>query len=127
MPSDGGLFIINPPEGNSYIPTGETKELNCYSEGTSDLSGGENLQFIISEAKNVERPSWAVTECAADGVPLIMRGDNGGQKVCVFTFDIHNSDLPLSLIHISIPDHLMWTFQRQRTLIFPMDIFMRTG
>lgn len=95
MPSDGGLFIINPPEGNSYIPTGETKELNCYSEGTSDLSGGENIQFIISEAKNVERPSWAVTECAADGVPLIMRGDNGGQKVCVFTFDIHNSDLPL--------------------------------
>ncbi len=95
VPSDGGLFIINPPEGNSFISTGAVKELNCYSSGASDISGGENLQFIISEAKSVERPSWAVTECSADGVPLIIRGENEGQKVCIFTFDIHNSDLPL--------------------------------
>ncbi len=95
VPNDGGLLIVNPPEGNSYIETGAVKELNCYSEGISELSSGENLQFIISEAKTVNRPSWAVTECSADGVPLIMRGENGGQKVCIFTFDIHNSDLPL--------------------------------
>ena len=95
MPDDGGIFIIDPPEGNGYIPTGESRSLNCYSEGASELGGGDSLSFIISEAKTVERPSWAVTECSADGVPLIMRGENGAQKVCVFAFDIHDSDLPL--------------------------------
>ena len=95
MPSDGGLFIIDPPQGNTYISTGETRELNCYSEGVSSLGGGDSLSFIISEAKNVEIPSWAATECSADGVPLIMRGENGMQKVCIFSFDIHDSDLPL--------------------------------
>lgn len=95
MPSDGGLFIIDPPEGNTYISTGETKQLNCYSDGVSELGGGDSLRFIISEAKTVDRPSWAATECSADGVPLIMRGENGLQKVCVFAFDIHDSDLPL--------------------------------
>ena len=95
MPDDGGIFIIDPPEGNGYIPTEESRSLNCYSEGASELGGGDSLSFIISEAKTVERPSWAVTECSADGVPLIMRGENGAQKVCVFAFDIHDSDLPL--------------------------------
>ena len=95
VPNDGCIFVLNPPSDDGFIDVGETKQLNCYSEGSTDLTSGGTLQFIISEAKEITRPSWAVTESTADGVPLIMRGENNGQKTCIFTFDIHNSDLPL--------------------------------
>lgn len=95
MPDDGNIFMLNPPDDNSLISVNGTKELNCYSEGNTDLIQDETLKFIISEAKDVDRPSWAVTESQADGTPLIIRGENNGQKICIFTFDIHNSDLPL--------------------------------
>ena len=95
LPNDGNIFMINPPEDNGLVNVKGTKQLNCYSEGNSELVSGNTLSFIISEAKEVERPSWAVTESQADGTPLIIRGENNGQKICIFTFDIHNSDLPL--------------------------------
>lgn len=95
LPNDGNIFMINPPEDNGLVNVKGTKQLNCYSEGNSELVSGNTLSFIISEAKEVERPSWAVTESQADGMPLIIRGENNGQKICIFTFDIHNSDLPL--------------------------------
>lgn len=95
LPNDGNIFMINPPEDNGLVNVKGTKQLNCYSEGNSALVSGNTLSFIISEAKEVERPSWAVTESQADGTPLIISGENNGQKICIFTFDIHNSDLPL--------------------------------
>ncbi|MEA4972767.1 MAG: BatA and WFA domain-containing protein [Candidatus Metalachnospira sp.] len=95
MPTDGGIFVLNPPTGNSFISTGESVELNTYAKGDTELSSDGNIEFIVSKAKTVTRPSWAVTECAANSTPLIIRGENNGQKVCVFTFDLHDSDLPL--------------------------------
>lgn len=95
IPDDGGIFVINPPSGNSFINTGESVELNTYANGNTDLSSDGTIQFIVSEAKTVTRPSWAVTECSANSMPLIIRGENNGQKICVFAFDIHDSDLPL--------------------------------
>ncbi|MFQ7261171.1 MAG: vWA domain-containing protein, partial [Christensenellales bacterium] len=89
LPNDGNIFMINPPEDNGLVNVKGTKQLNCYSEGNSELVSGNTLSFIISEAKEVERPSWAVTESQADGTPLIIRGENNGQKICIFTFDIH--------------------------------------
>lgn len=95
MPTDGGVFVLNPPSGNSFINTNESVELNTYAKGNTDLSSDGTLQFIVSKAKSVTRPSWAVTECSANSIPLIFRGENNGQKICVFTFDLHDSDLPL--------------------------------
>lgn len=95
MPTDGGIFVLNPPTGNSFISTGESVELNTYAKGDTELSSDGNIEFIVSKAKTVTRPSWAVTECSANSTPLIIRGENNGQKVCVFTFDLHDSDLPL--------------------------------
>lgn len=95
IPTDGCIFILNPPSDNAFISVEGIKELNCSAEGNTDLTAGEKLSFVISETKSVTRPSWAVTEAQADGVPLIIRGENNGQKVCVFAFDIHNTDLPL--------------------------------
>lgn len=95
MPADGGIFILNPPSGNSFISTGDSVELNTYAKGNTELSSDGTIQFIISRAKSVTRPSWAVTECSADSTPLIFRGENNGQKICVFAFDLHDSDLPL--------------------------------
>ncbi len=95
VPTDGCLFILNPPEDNGFLEVGETAELNCYAEGSTNLTADGTLSFIIAEAKSITRPSWAVTEATADGMPIIIRGENNGQKVCVFSFDIHNTDLPL--------------------------------
>lgn len=95
LPTDGGIFLINPDKSSDIAQVGETRELNCYSQGNTSLASDGELSFIIAKAKEVTRPSWAVTESSADGVPLIMRGEKDGQKVCIFTFDIHDSDLPL--------------------------------
>lgn len=95
IPSDGGIFLLNPPEGNTFITTESSVELNTYAKGSSDLSADGTVEFIISKAKSVTRPSWAVTECSAGSAPLIIRGENNGQRVCVFAFDLHDTDLPL--------------------------------
>ena len=95
MPTDGGIFVLNPPDGNSFIETDGTKNINGYATGNTELSADGALSFALSQTKNIVRPSWAVTELSADGTPVIIRGENNGQRICVFSFDLHDSELPL--------------------------------
>ncbi len=95
MPTDGGIFVLNPPDGNSFIETDGTKTINGYATGNTELSADGALSFALSQTKNIVRPSWAVTELSADGTPVIIRGENNGQRICVFSFDLHDSELPL--------------------------------
>ena len=95
MPTDGGIFVLNPPDGNSFIETDGTKTINGYATGNTELSADGALSFALSQTKNIVRPSWAVTELSADGTPVIIKGENNGQRICVFSFDLHDSELPL--------------------------------
>jgi len=59
-----------------------------------DWSGVNLLQ-----ARRVEVPDWARVLVQAEGGPLVFAGEVGGRRVAVFTFDLHDSDLPLKITY----------------------------
>lgn len=98
QPDKGSLLLIHPAPGNSVIKVGGTVPI------TKELKGNEQHPLLknislkdvhIAEARKVEVPSWAEVVLQAGEVPLILAGEHQGRPVVVFTFDLHQSDLPL--------------------------------
>lgn len=98
QPDKGSLLLIHPAPGNSVIKVGGTVPI------TEELKGNEQHPLLknislkdvhIAEARKVEVPSWAEVVLQAGEVPLILAGEHQGRPVVVFTFDLHQSDLPL--------------------------------
>ncbi len=53
----------------------------------------------VLQAHQVALPSWARVLVQAEGGPLVFAGEVGGRRVVVFTFDLHDSDLPLKITY----------------------------
>src|SRR5690606_5798329 len=49
----------------------------------------------IAEARSIEIPDWAQSVLDDGHYPIMMAGERGSQRIVIFPFDIHNSDLPL--------------------------------
>jgi hypothetical protein len=96
MPTDGQLWILDPPEENGFIKTQVADEVTGI-EINSNLftQNAEEMDFAVSEAKVVEVPSWGEKIISDDNGALVIAGETNGQKVCVFSFDLHKSQLPL--------------------------------
>jgi len=103
LPEDGSILIFNPkkPEGKEnflkigeeFIPAGvRLQGITSYQELMQYV---HPEQFHIAKAVNIEPPSWAETVLDDGEKPLLLAGEMGNQRIAVFTFDIHNSDLPL--------------------------------
>lgn len=96
LPEEGQIWILNPPEGT--MPFG--------AKGTSkDQTSGvmmepleeymDQLSFYVQQAKTVSLPQGGQTVLAGTDGPLIWLGSEGAQKICLFTFDLSQSTLPL--------------------------------
>ena len=95
------MLIINPPAGdaanNLLNVTGLFSDTVAIRLADSPL-----LQFVdwrdvhVRQAKNIDAP-WAQTLVEAAGGPLILTGEQNGQRIGVFTFDLRDSDLPLQI------------------------------
>ena len=95
-PADGHVLVFNPPVGNALIETGKAVDISAAAlnpEGTEGLF--EAADFAVSQAKALTVPDWAEISLSANGVPLVISGQQDGRKIMVFAFDLHDTDLPL--------------------------------
>jgi hypothetical protein len=97
------LLLINPQveasgeEGNLLTVT------NTFSNTTTTrLADSPLLEFVdwsgvhIRQALAVSAP-WAQPLISAEGGPLLLIGEQTGQRIALLTFDLHDSDLPLQI------------------------------
>jgi hypothetical protein len=104
-PPAADLFIINPQEGQSTSGTGEPLLTVTGSfSNTLPLRLADNrlLEFVdwrnvhVRQARRVAAP-WAVPLVTAEGGALLLAGEQGGRRIAVMSFDLHDSDLPLQI------------------------------
>lgn len=96
LPTEGQIWILNPPEGQTLFSV--TGTLADQQSGTmlSPLNPYmEQLSFYVKEAKKVVLPAQGQTVLSGQDGPLIWLGSEGAQKICLFTFDLSQSTLPL--------------------------------
>lgn len=93
---DGHVIMINPPENNSFIKTGDEFEAGDIKVNDDDLFKFiDEFDFYVSHAKNIECPSWGNAVAYYKDKPVIISGEKEGIKSVIFAFDLFNSDLPL--------------------------------
>lgn len=98
---DGDLFIINPPRGiDLFSVSGDTEETGNIRFNSND----ERMAFVDLANVSVLRfrsvtpiGNWATPLIEADGGPLLLAGEAQGRQIAVLTFNLRNSDLPLSI------------------------------
>jgi len=99
------MLIINPPAGATAASStdGLLNVTGLFSDTVAiRLADSPLLQFVdwrdvhVRQAKTVDAP-WAQTLVEAEGGPLILTGEQNGQRIGVFTFDLRDSDLPLQI------------------------------
>jgi len=94
------LLILNPPSGGG----GDLFTVGSVFSDTVAvrLADSPLLQFVdwrdvhIRQAKAVEA-SWARPLVEASGGPLLLTGEQNGQRLALLTFDLRDSDLPLQI------------------------------
>lgn len=122
LPKDGSILIFNPQK-----PQGEEAELLNIGEefvpGNVRIRGDSSYkhlmeyvhpeQFHIAEAVSLEPTSGLQTVLDDGQNPLLLAGELKNQRIAVFAFDIHNSDLPLKVdFPILIQNLMEWMLPR---------------
>ena len=120
---DGDLLIINPPESTDFFTIGAARS------APSDIRVNENdprMRFVdfdsvsISTYQSISNVEWATPlVMAQDGSPLVLAGEVDGRQVAIFTFDIHNSDLPLQIAWPVLMANLLDWFAPQNLVTVP--------
>lgn len=97
---DGGIFFINPPAG-SYLfgKSGTEISVTHISAGKDDINllNAVDLSSIHSmRASHLLTPQdWAQPIITTPETPLLIAGEQKNQRIAVFGFDLHDTDLPL--------------------------------
>ncbi len=120
LPKDGAVWLINPsvaPDNSNFSVKGEVVlERGGQAELTKDTSSlakkltanmtGENL--FIKEYNKCGFYGDFLSLLHYQSNPLIVSGTNGfGNRQVVFTFDIHNSNLPITVDFIALVGNLL--------------------
>lgn len=105
MPTDGVVLLVNPDEGpkGSDIVVGDIVNVNVNS---SLASGAEHelMKYVDSNRITIARYKEILSATGYEelayynGKPVILAKEDGGEKVVVWAFDLHYSNL------IAIPD-----------------------
>ena len=96
----GNLLFIGPTRSTEYFSV--TGELEFPS--VRPLGGEEPLlrnvslsEVSVLKTAKIAPGSWARVVVDSDGTPLLVAGEREGRRVVVLGFDLHNSDLPLTV------------------------------
>ncbi|MBK8933782.1 MAG: BatA and WFA domain-containing protein [Chloroflexi bacterium] len=94
------MLLINPPPGSGG---GLFSVGGVFSDTVAvRLADSPLLQFVdwrdvhIRQATAVDAP-WARPLVEASGGPLLLTGEQNGQRIALLTFDLRDSDLPLQI------------------------------
>jgi hypothetical protein len=118
----GDLLIINPPRSTSLFTVGsETDQTANITTNAND----SRMTFVDFGAVSVLRfrqfagVDWAQPLITADGGPLVLAGERDGRQIALFTFDIHDSDLPLQITWPILMSNLLEWFTPQSIINAP--------
>lgn len=96
LPTDGQLWILDPPEDNGFIETKATTGVTDIEVNSNLFSEhAEKMDFSVNEAGVVSVPVWGEKIISGKDGALVFAGELNDQKICVFSFDLHKSNLPL--------------------------------
>jgi len=97
---DGATLALNPPSDSALITVGSRNAPQASSElmRSGALLEGLGLEGVrFGTLRQVQPPTWAVTQLALGDTPLILRGRNGAHEIAIWTFDLAASNLPTRL------------------------------
>lgn len=97
LPDDGFLLLWNPPKNNNILSLETEKQFLTPAKADSynNIILTEELEFDIAKANTIITPLWTAPILEVEGNTIAVAGEKDGKKVAVFSFDIHNTDLPL--------------------------------
>jgi Ca-activated chloride channel homolog len=96
----GNLFFIGPTRSTDYFSiTGELDFPSVRPLGGDDplLRNVSLSEVSVLKTAKIAPGSWARVVVDSDGTPLLVAGEREGRRVVVLAFDLHNSDLPLTV------------------------------
>jgi hypothetical protein len=96
----GNLLFIAPPRSTDYFSVTGTLEFPTIQPavGNEPLLRNVSLSDMsVLEAVRIVPGTWARTIVASDSSPLLVAGEQGGRRIVVLAFDLHQSDLPLQV------------------------------
>lgn len=109
LPTDGAVWIINPPNGNysanyGFTAQGTTQQTANLATTTDALSQTLAMNMISSIGTKVTRYTDLTvtnedmqTVMTINDQPAIIAGEKDGIKIVVFGFDLRYTDIPLTI------------------------------
>ena len=97
LPKDGHIMVWNPPIENDLIHLGNEKEgvSTVKGIGHGALASLGDVAFDIAKARPISDFSWGQGILDWNGETVAVAGEKDGKKITAFSFDLHQSDLPL--------------------------------
>jgi len=121
LPKDGSILVFNPISDEYYPSKGFTQQPEFYTSGNEITNLIEKPEFSIGVTKVFELPNWAQAIYEVQDGVCAYSGINNNIKTIVFGFDIHNTNLPLSIefpiLMINVLDYLIPNSMLENTSI----------
>ncbi|MBV9897927.1 MAG: VWA domain-containing protein [Chloroflexi bacterium] len=119
LPSGASVLMLHPPLDNGVVQVGpdiNVSAVQAAKQGDPLLTDVPLDGVHVSLARRLTPPTWADTVLASPETPLVLVGEQGGRRVGVFGFDVHQSDLPLQPGFPVLMQHLLdWLVPRAST------------
>ena len=101
FPQNGNVIIIDAPNDSLYKSKGVIEGALVKAEPSEATQYIENMDFGAANVTAYQTPTWAEPFLSAETdegkMDVAFTGDMQGQKITVFGFDLHNSELPLKM------------------------------
>ena len=96
----GMLLLFNPPD-SEWIPAGGTLDAPTFARIVQSdplLQYVDPSGFYVARAKKLVTPGWMrVVAATANNDPLILAGEQNGQRVVALAYSLQDSEMPLTI------------------------------
>jgi Ca-activated chloride channel family protein len=106
----GNLLFIGPLQSSDYFSvTGSVEFPSVRPVGGDEpiLRNVSLSEVSVLSAARISAGSWARVAIDSDSAPLLVVGERDGRRIAVLAFDLHQSDLPLTVAFPLLLSNLM--------------------
>lgn len=97
LPHDGNILIFNPTKTNIFETQNEIDLPKLQKSLHPFLKYIDEYSFVIGKSKTFKPPNWGDVILRTDEDIIAFSGVHDNKKISVFGFDIHNSDIALTI------------------------------
>ena len=95
---NGAVLLVNPPEGAGLIAAGgeiEPGKLQTLVPDSPLLQHVDLTSMHLQAVREVQGAAWLQPLVKSGDTPLLLSGEQGGRRIAILPFDLHQTDLPL--------------------------------